>query len=83
MDTLVIDTSIIIKWLNKNNELHTKNADAILEGVRQNKVELIAPELCKYEVENVLLYGKKLNIFDASIAFKAFKLSFQPKIPPK
>ncbi len=72
MDTLVIDTSIIIKWLNKNNELHTKNADAILEDVRQNKVELITPELCKYEVGNVLIYGKKLNISDASIAFETF-----------
>ena len=72
MDTLIIDTSVIIKWLNKNNELHTKNADAILEDVRQNKVELIAPELCKYEVKNVLLYGKKLNILYASIAIKTF-----------
>lgn len=72
MKTLVIDTSVIIKWINKDNEINSEKADIILDDVKNNKIELIVPELCKYEVGNVLFYGKKLNPKDASIAFKAF-----------
>lgn len=35
-------------------------------------MELIVPELCKYEVGNVLLYGKKQNQQDAAITLSAF-----------
>jgi predicted nucleic acid-binding protein len=57
----VIDTSVIVKWLNTDNEDHLDKADRILKDAHGGKVELIAPELAKYEVGNVLLFGKKLS----------------------
>lgn len=60
MNTLVVDTSVFIKWLNKNNEQHLENADKILEDVKTGQVELVVPELIKYEIGNVLLRGKQL-----------------------
>lgn len=63
----VVDSSIIVKWLNTDNEQHLEHADKILQEARDGKVEIIAPELSKYEVGNVLLFGKKLTPEQANI----------------
>ncbi len=68
MNTLIVDSSIIIKWLNKKDELNIEKATLILEDTHSGKVELFAPELAKYEVGNVLLTSKKLNIQEADIS---------------
>lgn len=68
MKTLVIDTSVIVKWLNKNHEADTEKADIILEDVKNGQAELIAPELAKYELGNVLLKGKQLTPSEAYIS---------------
>ncbi|MBU1000855.1 type II toxin-antitoxin system VapC family toxin [Patescibacteria group bacterium] len=68
MNTLVIDTSVFVKWLNQNSEEDLESADKILQDVKSGKVELIAPELTKYEVGNVLLKGKQLTPNQASIS---------------
>ena len=60
MNTLVIDTSVFIKWLNKENEQDLDSADKILLDVKSGKTELVVPELIKYEIGNVLLKGKQL-----------------------
>lgn len=75
MDTLVIDTSIVIKWLNQDNELHIEEADKILEEAKKGNVELFAPELLKYELGNVLLKGKNFNPSEACVLlFTAYSL---------
>ena len=61
MDTLVVDTSVFIKWLNQTNELYLENSDKILEDVKRGQTELVVPELIKYEIGNVLLKGKQLT----------------------
>ncbi len=61
MKTLIIDTSVFIKWLNQDNEQDLNNADKILQDVKNGQVELMAPELVKYEIGNVLLKGKHLT----------------------
>lgn len=68
MNILTVDTSVFIKWLNKDNERDLDKADEILQDVRQGRVELIAPELIKYEVGNVLLKGKQLTVDQAHIS---------------
>ncbi len=68
MNTLVIDTSVFVKWLNQNREQNLESADKILQDVRSGQVELIAPELIKYEVGNVLLKGKQLTPDQAYIS---------------
>ena len=58
---LVIDSSVIIKWLSSDREKNLDNADNILVDAQNGRVELMAPELAKYEVGNVLLFSKKLS----------------------
>lgn len=64
---LVIDSSVIVKWLNTTDEGNLEKADKILADALQRKVELLAPELAKYEVGNVLLIRKKLSLKEVQI----------------
>ncbi len=66
-NTLVVDTSVIVKWLNQDNEDYIEQADKILKDAQLDKIIIIAPELARYEVGNVLLLGKHLSIEQASI----------------
>jgi len=65
---IVVDTSVIIKWLNQTNEKNIDKADKIMEEALRGDVELFAPELAKYELGNVLLRGKELVPKDAYIS---------------
>ena len=66
---VVIDSSVILKWLSNDNEKYIDVADKILQDAQKGKIELLAPELAKYEVGNVLLYSKKLSPKQARIIF--------------
>lgn len=68
MSTLVVDSSVFTKWLNQKDEGNLDKANLILEDTRDGKVELIAPELAKYEIGNVLLKSKKLTPQEANIS---------------
>lgn len=67
MDTLnakkpvVIDSSVTVKWLNRDNEKFLSEADSVLRDLEQKKVQLFAPELVKYEIGNALL-NKKISL---------------------
>lgn len=78
----VVDSSVIVKWLNTDNEQNLQQADKILQEARNGKVEIIAPELSKYEVGNVLLFGKKLTPEQANIPLYwlyHFPITFVPQ----
>lgn len=64
MISLVIDTSVAVKWLNQDNEANAEEADKILVDAKNGQIELFAPELLKYEVGNALLFGKKISTRD-------------------
>lgn len=66
-----IDASIVVKWLNQNNEENTKEAISVLEGCYKRAYSLLAPELCVAEVSNALLRGKGLNGNNSEILTKA------------
>lgn len=68
---LVVDSSVIVKWLNSTDEENLKEADKVLADALEDKVELLAPELAKYEVGNVLLTRKKLSSKVAEIPIRA------------
>lgn len=61
MTSLIIDTSVALKWLNQDNEQNIDHADKILEDAKNGRVEILAPELLKYEIGNALLYGKRIE----------------------
>lgn len=69
---IVVDSSVIIKWLSQDRENYLKESDKILEDAQNNKIILIAPELAKYEAGNVLLVGKHLSIEQAKIVLSRF-----------
>ena len=69
MNTLVVDSSIIVKWINRKDEENLEEADQIIEDMKNGKVDIIAPEIAKYEVGNVLLKGKQLTPSQASASF--------------
>ncbi len=64
----VVDSSVIIKWLNTDNEQSLKQSDKLLQKARDVDIELVAPELAKYEVGNVLLKGKQITPAQAKIS---------------
>lgn len=68
---LVIDSSVIVKWIHQENESHLTQSDQILIDAHKKGFELFAPELAKYEVANALVYGKKLTPKEAEIPIKA------------
>jgi len=65
---IIVDTSVIVKWLNKSNEKNIDKADKIMESALRGEIELFAPELAKYEYGNVLLKGKQLTPNEAVIS---------------
>jgi predicted nucleic acid-binding protein len=75
LNKLVVDTSVVVKWLSQDNEKHLDKADKILKDAQQNKVLIITPELTKYEVGNVLLLAKHLTIDQArTVLSQLYKL---------
>lgn len=68
----VVDSSVIIKWLSADNEQSLEQSDKLLQKARDGEIELVAPELAKYEVGNVLLKGKQLTPVQAKISLGTF-----------
>jgi predicted nucleic acid-binding protein len=58
---LVVDSSVIVKWISHQNEDDTDLAHKILVDLEKGKISLHLPELVKYEVANALLH-KKLTL---------------------
>lgn len=62
MIKVVIDSSVTVKWLNQKDEKNLQQAELLfLKAVKDNAIQLLAPELTKYEVGNVLSVAKKLE----------------------
>ncbi len=51
----VLDSSVIVKWVSSDNENYLDKANTILKDAEKGKINLIAPELAKYEIGNALL----------------------------
>lgn len=58
---IIVDSSVIIKWLSSDKEQHLDSANKLLEDALDEKIEILVPELVKYEVGNTLLFSKKLS----------------------
>lgn len=66
--TIVVDSSVIVKWVSSQDEKHLEQANKILQDIRTNKVDVYTSEIAKYEVSNALLKGKGLNLAEAYIS---------------
>ena len=80
MKKVVVDSSVIVKWLNQQNENHLQQAEKLfLDAINYKKIEFIAPELVKYEIGNVLTVAKKLEskqVRQALSFFYSFPIEF-------
>lgn len=77
---VVVDTSVLVKWLNQKDELYLPQADKIFQDAREQKIEVLAPELSKYESGNAILYkGMSLPESKASLTtLYAIPIKFVP-----
>lgn len=74
------DSSVILKWLYSEDEDLLPQANLLLQRAIDGKVRLLAPELAKYEVGNVLLKAKKLPVdqgHETLNVFYALPLEFE------
>jgi predicted nucleic acid-binding protein len=62
MTRFVLDSSVLIKWLNQENENYLAQASKIFQDLNSDKIEIFTPEFSILEVANVLIYGKKIDI---------------------
>ena len=82
MKKIVVDNSVITKWLSSVLEDNLEQADLLLTRATENKLQLFAPEMTKYEAGNTILKGKKLNIpqgISALTAFYSLPITFLPE----
>lgn len=59
---IVVDSSVIVKWINTQEEKDIDRADKILHDAQEEKIEIYTSELAKYEIGNALLKGKQLQL---------------------
>lgn len=72
MKKLVVDSSVMVKWLNQENENYLEQADRIIEDAQKGKIIILTPELAKYEVGNALLFKKKITSDKAKVLLSSF-----------
>lgn len=80
-ERLVIDSSVVVKWLNREGEEHLAQANKLLLDLSSGSKTADCPELVKYEVGNALLLGKKLlpeQFLQAADALFALPIGFIP-----
>ena len=72
MKKLVVDTSVVVKWLSGINEKYLDKANLLLEEVAKGKIEILTINLIYYELVNALFWGKKLSSQKIIKAMKLF-----------
>ncbi len=70
MQKIIVDSSVIVKWLSEQDEERLEHADKIIKQAQNNKAILLVPELAKYEIGNALVVHKDISIGEASIVFE-------------
>lgn len=72
MRTLVVDTSVVVKWILPKNESGVSEAELLIEAMREGKLTVFVPELVKYEVGNVWIKGKLLSTTQIKVVSELF-----------
>ena len=60
MKNYVVDTSVILQWFHKKGELHTEEAQRLLDDFIANKIKIIIPDVLALELLNATVKGKGL-----------------------
>lgn len=62
MDTYVIDTSVVLKWFNQENESNVGTAYQIYKDMSENEIVLLVPNILVIELINALKKGKNMSV---------------------
>lgn len=66
---IVVDSSVIVKWLSNDREEYLEEADKLLKAACEDMVVIMAPELARYEVSNALMHkGMDVNQLMVSVS---------------
>lgn len=71
MTKLVLDSSILVKWITSQGEEFVEKARGILSLCQKEKVKILAPELAKFEIGNAL-WKKQISLSEASFDLELF-----------
>ncbi|MHB8594518.1 MAG: hypothetical protein ACYDB3_09355, partial [Acidimicrobiales bacterium] len=66
MTTLLVDTSVLIKWFHEKGESDLAEARAIRDGTKRGDVQIRVIDLALYEMGNVLLCSLGWNASDVA-----------------
>jgi len=69
MTLIILDSSVVVKWIISENEKYLEQADKLLEKVKSGSFKCYAPELLKYEIGNVMI-SKQCTTSYINLAFK-------------
>lgn len=72
MITYVLDTSVVLKWYNRENEEYVEQALYLLNDLRNEKITIIVPNLLIVELVNVFIKGKHLSTEDVQKLTSSF-----------
>src|SRR3989338_3299541 len=61
MPSLIIDASVVIKWVTKKDEAGVLKARHVFEMLAREELELYAPSFLLIEVANILFKKKKVK----------------------
>lgn len=70
--TLVMDSSVFIKWFSKDKEDDMDNALGVLESLTSKDITITCPEIAVYELANVLYYKPDLDCEKIKVALEQF-----------
>lgn len=75
METVVLDTSVVVKWFVEENG--SKKAQGLLKRYVNKDLQIIVPEIICLELANALFFGagfKKKDLSDALHAFYSLRI---------
>ncbi len=67
-DTIVVDTSVLIKWIKSRDEELIPEARKLLGEIERRSLQVVVPALLLYEIGNILLRKTRLDSEELSLA---------------
>ena len=66
--TIVVDTSVLIKWIKSRDEELVPEARKLLEQIEKRSLQVVVPALLLYEIGNILLLKTRLDSEELALA---------------
>ena len=71
---LVVDSSVIVKWLVSDKEQLLDKSDKLMQDVEKGQVVIVSPELARYEVMNAVRFKSLSTLEKIECVGRFYKL---------